>query len=77
MTDKFWKCSCLFLVGFVWCLNLQGRMDDLPTLPQLVEIYSSSDSESESVNFNLGLDMEPLSQHDQTVYNIEFDPSDR
>ncbi len=51
-------------------------MSDLPAVPRLVDIYSSSDSEDESsANYSLGIDLELLNGHDEMLCNIDFDAS--
>ncbi len=53
-------------------------MSELPQIAQVVYDYSSSDDDTEEEsNFLLGHGSVQSSQHDTTMFNIEFEPSGR
>ncbi len=53
-------------------------MSESPQIAQVVYDYSSSDNDTEEEsNFSLGHGSIQLSQHDTTMFNIDFEPSGR
>ena len=67
---------CLILVSFS-CVVKSVEMCDLPGLALLREGSSSDDDSDEETNFSLGMQDASCSQHDSTMFSIEFEPSGR
>ncbi len=64
----------LLLVGFCF-VDKSFEMCDSPGLALLPEESSSDGESGEEMNFSLGLHDVSTSQHDSTMFSIEFEPS--
>ncbi len=67
---------CLILVSFL-CVVKSVEMYNSPGLALLREGSSSDNDSDEEMNFSLGMQDASCSQHDSTMFSIEFEPSGR
>ncbi len=73
-SDVFALSFFLLLVGFGFVDN-SLKMCDSPGLALVAEESSSDGETGEETNFSLGLHDVLTSQHDSTMFSIEFEPS--